>query len=357
MESVRRIAVFRALYLGDLLCAVPFFRALRRAWPAAEVTLIGLPWARAFVRRCSYLDRFMAFPGFPGLWPRPVRPDRVLAGLRALQARRFDLVVNLHGGGLVSTIFCVLLGGRRTVGLYQQPEAPDLYGLDLAVPYHTDRHEVQRLLAVATAMGCPPAGDHLEFAVLPVDRLRLRRRLRRWGLLAQPFVVLHPGAREASRRWPADRFAQVGAALAARGYRIVLTGTAEERPVTAAVQAALGGQALDLAGQLGLGDLAALLARSALVVSNDTGPAHLAVALDRPVVVVFGAADPRRWAPRETRRTRVLSAPVSCRPCGRAECPYGHYACLTGTTPAAVLRAALDLLAASRRLRADLPDV
>lgn len=155
MESVRRIAVFRALYLGDLLCAVPFFRALRRAWPAAEVTLIGLPWARAFVRRCSYLDRFVTFPGFPGLWPRPVRPDRVLAGLRALQARRFDLVVNLHGGGLVSTIFCVLLGGRRTVGLYQRPEAPDLYGLDLAVPYHTDRHEVQRLLAVATAMGAP----------------------------------------------------------------------------------------------------------------------------------------------------------------------------------------------------------
>src|SRR5258705_13888678 len=106
----RRVAVFRALQLGDLLCAVPALRAVRTALPESEMVLIGLAWARAFVDRYpAYLDGFREFPGWPGLPEQPPRWDRIPAFLAAMQAERFDLVLQFHGSGVLTNPLVALL--------------------------------------------------------------------------------------------------------------------------------------------------------------------------------------------------------------------------------------------------------
>src|SRR5437870_4421015 len=111
-----RVVVVRALRLGDLLCAVPALRSLRAALPRAEITLIGLPLAREFVRRCRYVDRFEEFPGYPGIADQEVQPARTVAFLARMQAYGFDLSVQVHGSGVFSNPFTRLLGAQRMVG-------------------------------------------------------------------------------------------------------------------------------------------------------------------------------------------------------------------------------------------------
>jgi ADP-heptose:LPS heptosyltransferase len=145
------------------------------------------------------------------------------------------------------------------------------------------------------------------------------------------FVCMHVGARDSKRRWPLENFVQVAQALASRGFRIVLTGTSEEADHTLHLREQLGASCLDLTGKTTLGGLGALLKKSRLLISNDTGVSHIAAALRVPSVVIFSASDPRRWAPLDTNRHRSLGDPLAS-PAVEA-------------SPAGVLREAFSLLA------------
>ena len=343
MPLPRRVAMFRALQLGDLLCTVPALRALRGALPEAEITLVGLPWAGGFVQRFSaYLDRFVAIPGWPGLPERPTEPAAIPAFLAGMQAQQYDLVLQMHGSGGVTNPLAALFGGGRTAG-YVEPGAyaPDP---ELFMPYPHGEHEVRTHLRLMEFLGIRGHGEELEFPVLPADAAELAAALGDQSLTRDAYACLHPGARAASRRWPAERFAAVGDALAARGLRIVLTGSAEERTVTGAVARAMHTPPLDLAGRTSLGALALLTRDAALVVTNDTGMSHIAASVHTPSVVLALAADPARWAPLDQRRHRVVMHPVECRPCGLTVCPIGH-PCATGIMPDEVIAAADTVLA------------
>ncbi|ANQ84909.1 heptosyltransferase [Azoarcus olearius] len=299
-----RIVVLRALQLGDMLCAVPALRALRGACADAHITLVGLPWAAAFARRYRrYVDDFVAFPGFPGFPEREADIAAFPAFLTALQARRFDLALQLHGDGRLSNAVTQLFGARVTAGFGT--------GMDEhTLPYPAAGSEIHRLLALTDFIGAARAGDALEFPLDPADEAELAASGVARGLAPGRYICLHAGARQADKRWAPERFAAVGDALhAATGLPLVLTGSEAETDITRAVRAALRTPAVDAAAPISAGALAALLAGSRLLVCNDTGVAHIAAGLRLPSVVVFRATEMARWAPLDRRLHRAVWTP------------------------------------------------
>jgi ADP-heptose:LPS heptosyltransferase len=336
------VAVFRALQLGDLLCAVPALRALRHGRPGARIALIGLPWARAFVERFSrYVDQFLEFPGHPQLPERADEFGRLEAFLEDARERHFDLALQLHGSGEVTNPLLAQLGARQLAG-FRPPGAPTPQGL--FVDWQSREHEIDRGLRLLAALGIPSQGRSLEFPLNPADMEALQRLEERFGFDATQSACVHPGAQLPSRRWPPERFARVADALAAAGLQVVLTGTGAEAGLTRRVAAAMRHPAVDLAGQTSLGSVAALIACARLLVCNDTGVSHIAAAFGTPSVVICSGSDPARWAPLDRARHRVLWHAVPCRPCGHRECPIAQHPCATGVGTGPVIDEARELL-------------
>jgi ADP-heptose:LPS heptosyltransferase len=341
----RRIAVVRALQLGDVLVAIPALRALRFKFPAAQITFVGLPWAKWFVDRMPHLiDDYLEFPGFPNL-PEREFDERAFPHF-VVQARRcrFDVAIQMHGSGSVLNRIVAMLGARRTAGFYpQHNECPDpiLYS-----PYPESGHEIHRNLGLIHFLGMRLQGERLEFPILSGDVSEADALRKQYDLNA--YICVHAGARYRTRRWPAERFAAVADALAAEGYGIVLTGSADELELVGKVSQTMKARHVNLAGRTSLGGLGALLRGARLLVANDTGVSHVASAVGvRSVVIVMGS-DPGRWAPLNARRHTTLFQPIECRPCTYDVCPIGH-ACATGVTIDSVLAAARRQLCAGAR--------
>jgi ADP-heptose:LPS heptosyltransferase len=334
--SPQRIAVFRALQLGDLLCAVPALRAVRNGYPDAEITLIGLPWAARFAERFHRLvDGFVEFPGFPGLPEREPDVGALPRFLSDAQAARYDLAIQIHGRGELTNSIVAALGAREMAGFCPQGgPCPDPLRF---LPWPETGTEIHRTLALTDFLGLPRAGDRLEFPLDDDERAEALDLLERHHVTPGRFVCVHPGARLYTRRWPADYFAAVAQDIVDRGFTVVLSGSADEALVTRRVARFLPARAVvDLAGRTSLGVFAALLTHARLLVSNDTGVSHVAAALRVPSIVVSCGADPRRFAPLDHALHEVLHHPVACRPCTYAHCPVGH-GCAHKLTPERVI--------------------
>lgn len=343
-SSLRNIAVFRALQLGDLLCLVPALRTLRLAAPNARITLIGLPWAKEFATRFSkYIDDYLMFPGFPGLMESTPQIGLIPEFFATAQQRQFDFAFQMHGSGSLSNPITMALGAARTAGFY----LPDGYCPDheYFIPWLHTEHEIAQYLRLLEFLGAPASNKSLEFPLHDVDYQALRK-----GAQFRPppgsYVCIHPGARLQSRRWLPQRFAYVADGLAAHGWQVVLTGSADERPIADAVLHAMRAPAIDMCGRTDLGALAAMIAGARLLVSNDTGISHIAAAVATPSVIVCSGGDPQRWAPLDRKRHRVLYAAVPCRPCSYAVCPIGH-PCAENVSAEKVLNEALRVCADS----------
>ncbi|HEV7759458.1 MAG TPA: glycosyltransferase family 9 protein [Acidimicrobiales bacterium] len=311
-----RIAVLRALPgIGDLLCAVPALRALRAAHPAAHVTLLGLPSASWFVARYPDLvDDLLPVDGVAGLPEVEPDPVRALAFYRRAQERRFDLGLQVHGSGTTTNPLLTMLGARHQVSAHREG---DWVPPGVSVVYPEDRPEIDRLLAVTSAAGCPPVGRHVDLPVDDAEDAEAVHLLARAGVGDRPFACVHPGASRPERRWSAPCFAIAADHLARKGLPVVVTGSTGERHLTRSVLArmaapsgpATGPGAVDLAGRTSVGVLGALQRRSCLVTTNDTGASHVAAAVKTPSVVVFGSRETRRWAPLDAERHLQVTGP------------------------------------------------
>lgn len=341
--AVRRVAIVRLrVGLGDLLASVPALRALRRHRPDVHVTVITWPEvAPVLDRQAAYVDDLLPFPGHAGIAERPPRPRAWPAFVASCHDRRFDLAIQMYGGQAAANAVTAAVGARRTAGFFTPGEVD--VPLATHMPYPTRRHEVDRHLDLVGFLGTPDDDRRLEFPVTSDDRAEADDLLRRHGLVCGEFAVLHPGATAPSRRWPPERFAAVADGLARRGIRVVLTGVAAEAPITAAVTDHTRSRPVDLTGATSLGSLASLLRRSAVLVGNDTGTAHLAAAVGVPSVTIFQSGDRRRWAARDEHRHRGVEAGVACQPCPHQRCPI-DLRCAAGVDADDVLRPALDLL-------------
>lgn len=293
-DEIRNIAVFRALQLGDMLCAIPAVRALRHAFPEAQITLMGLPWAESFVKRFSaYFDRFVHFPGYPGLPEQAVTPQKTVAFMQAAQDEQYDLVLQMQGNGSVVNPMVALLGAAHTAGFCLENDyAPEK---DLFLLYPEGIHEIDRHLRLMNFLGIPSQGRHLEFPLIPQDAADLHKA--DLPIRPQQYVCVHPGSRGVWRQWPPACFAALADHCAEAGFAVVLTGTTEELPIVKEVAVHMQATSIIAAGKTSMGAVAQLIKNAALLISNCTGVSHIAAAVQTPGIVISMDGEPERWAP------------------------------------------------------------
>ena len=348
--GVSRIAVLRGGGLGDLMYALPAVAALKAAYPGASVTLLCTPvQAELLSQTVGPVDETVILPFAEGVRPGPEDPHEVERFFAGMRARNFDLAVQVHGGGRHSNPFLLRLGARHTVGT----RTPDAAPLERTVPYVYYQHEPLRALEVAGFAGAPPRELEARLQALPefIQRLGQALPMGNGGLAKGGsgrgdggpgygrVLVIHPGATVPRRRWPAERFAAVARRAADDGFRVYVVGDSSEKELAETVvelaleQAGTGqpgtgqpaaGHAAEarpavesLAGNLSLGELAALLTGSTVVVANDSGPRHLAQALGTSTVGIYWAGNAINAAPLGRSKHRVrLGWVTRCPVCG-----------------------------------------
>ena len=347
VENVRKIAVLRAGGIGDFVFILPALGALRAAYPEAEVTLLGVAWHEELLSgRPGPPERVIAVPPSTGVNGPDTGVDEDEEELKRFFARmreeRFDLALQMHGGGGYSNPFVRRLGARITAGA-QAPGAPPL---DRSMPYVYYQSEYLRHLEVASLVGARAATLEPRLVVTDGDLAEAGNVV---PDAESPLVALHPGAGDARRRWPAEKFAAVGDALAGAGARVAVVGVEEDRALISEVLDTMNREALNLCGQLSLRGLAGLLSRCAVVVSNDSGPLHLAVAVGVATVGIYWGPNLINAGPATRARHRpALSWRSNCPVCGDTlfEGSCGHRTSVVVDVPVEeVVNSALDLLA------------
>ncbi len=343
-RTFEKIAVLRANGIGDYVFSVPALEALRARFPQAEIVLLGKAWHAAFLTdRLGPVDRVVVIPPCPGVGEEPGTPvdeARLERFFEDMARERFDLAIQLHGGGRYSNPFVRRLGARLTVGL----KTPDVEPLDRWVPYTYFQSEIMRYLEVMSLVDAAPVQLEPHIEVTEADLREAGQFCSRSG---RPLVVFHPGATDPRRHWPAEKFAAVGDALAATGARVAVLGTARERPIVEAVIANMQVEAEALCDRLSLSGLTGLLSQAALVISNDSGPLHLAAAVGTPTVGIFWCGNLINGGPlTRTRHRPFLSWRLGCPRCGAntIESPCDHQDSFVADVPVEdVTNAALDL--------------
>ncbi|WP_373049467.1 glycosyltransferase family 9 protein [Vulgatibacter sp.] len=345
-----RILVVRTSALGDTVLATPVFRALRARWPEAEIH---------FVTSGAFAPLFEGLPDLHRVWRW--EPKERHAGLRGLSrfaaevraAGPFAFGIDLQNKARTSAFLSLVRPARRLAfvkrsGLVEV--ARSLAGDDPVL----DRGPAAALYLEALAPLELPAVDLRPSIVVPPAAAAAADRLLA-GADGAPIAALAPGARWALKRWAPERFAEVGDALAAKGARLVLAGGPGDLRELEGVRAALRTMPIGDTAGLDVAGLAAVLARSAVLVTGDSAPSHLAQAVGTPVVAVFGPTSARRWGPLAGAGT-ALSLPLACSPCsnhGKRGCPLGHHACLVDLPADPVAAVALAALRADREAGGD----
>lgn len=349
-----RILLVRLRLIGDVVFTTPAIRALRRRYPHAELTYLVEEHAAPVVRGNPHLDEVLVIPRTRGL--HRVIEDWRLG--RQLRARRFDLVIDFHGGPRGSWLTWQTRAPQR-IG-YTVAGRSWMYTRAIARPRELRaRHSVENQWDLLDALGiAPPSPEHdaLEMTEDRVARASVDARLAHVPPDAA-MIVVHVSAGNPFRRWPAGHFVDLIAGLvnADATRAVVLTsGPSEAGAADAIGDAARARVGTERArqilrcGEFDLAELHALVSRASLYIGGDSGPLHVAGTTRTPVVALFGPTLAVRsvpWRDPAIPTIAVEPGPLPCRPCNQRACVPGDFRCLTGITPGAVLAAAERALA------------
>jgi lipopolysaccharide heptosyltransferase II len=345
--GLRELLCIRLDNMGDVLMTTPAIRALKSSMPGARITLMA---SRSGAQLAPFLPDIDEVISYDAPW---VKNDATGYGepamIDTLRERNFDAAVIFTvytQSALPAALICHLAGITRVLAHCRENpyRLIDPWVRD-DEPSEGIRHEVQRQLDLVASIGAQTSDQHLSFALRTRDRHAMHAVLRKHGLkLPLAYVVAHCGASAPSRRYSPAKFAQAFSLMRDTSRPILLTGNAQERELTAQIIAATRTRApvLNLAGELTLGELACVIDESDLLISNNTGPVHIAAAVRTPVVDVYALTNPQHGPWQVPHRT--LSHDVACKYCYRSICPLGTNACLEGVDPHEVASAADKLL-------------
>jgi len=358
-SEIRRVLCVRTDNLGDVLMTTPALHALRDACPGRHLTLLTSGAGAALAPFLTDVDDVIRYdaPWVGARTPRSHPADLAMRTL--LEEGQFDAAVIFtvySQNPMPAATMCYLAGVRRRLARCREnPYALLNDWVRETEPEHGVQHEVQRQLSLVQAIGANADDTRMRMQLRGIDRQTLETILARRGIDPElPYALIHPGASAESRRYPVERFAEAAAKLVrSTGMNMLITGSASETPLAHALIDAAGPAVRpfmhDLTDAFELGAFAALIERAAVVISNNSGPVHIASALRAPVVDLYALTNPQH-APWQTPH-RVLFNDVECRWCYRSVCPEQHHACLRGIPSVEVANAALDLIEETSRNR------
>ncbi|HEU4389445.1 MAG TPA: glycosyltransferase family 9 protein [Blastocatellia bacterium] len=305
-SAVNRVLFVRLRSIGDTVLLTPSLRVLKQFKPGIEISVVSEPYSAPLLENHPLVDRLLTVA--------PNTSSRIKLVISCRRAR-FDVAFNVHGGP-TSNLITAFSGAKRTVG-YGDYRYASLLKLRANAPDkilgRPDVHSVEQQMALMNWTGVPwpeqPPALHVE--VSDEARAMITSRLAAAGLESTGFAIVAPAAAAESKRWPADRFADVVEHLGSywRMRSVVIAGPGQERVAEDVAAASTPAPAV-ITG-ISLKELVALTSLASLFVGNDSGPMHIAAALGRPIVAVFGSSSPTVWHPWTESPYRVLEPPQS----------------------------------------------
>jgi lipopolysaccharide heptosyltransferase I len=310
-----RILLIKLSAFGDVIHALPTLEALRSLFPQAHIT---------WLVEEAFAPLLAGHPALNEVWAIPrlrfvqqsvgSQAARLARMVRRVRAQPFDLVIDLQGL-LKSALWAALARSPRKIGYDRTREGSSLVLTEKLPPYDPEAHAVLRYLNVARHLGASEAPPHFRLEHLLADSGEILGEIPR-----KPYVVLHPGARWATKLWPEVQWAKLAARLTDQGLAVVLTGSPGDAALAEAIVTQCPAPVINLAGRTDIKALAAVLKGAALAVTTDTGPMHLAAALGTRVVALFGPTAPWRTGPFGEGH-EIIRLDMQCSPCFRRECP------------------------------------
>ncbi len=347
-----RVLAVRLDALGDVLMTTPALRALKGARPGRRLTLLTSPSGAAVAGLIPEIDDVIIYdaPWMKATARPDGRGDRAM--IEDIRGSEFDAAVIFtvySQSPLPAALLCHLADiPLRLAHCRENPYRLLTDRIPEDEPERRIRHETRRQLDLVAAVGATVLDERLSIRVPDDSRGRVAGLLRRLGIGPdRPWALIHPGATAPSRRYPPGGFAEAARRLAIEdGFRIIFTGDASESDLVESIRAAMGAPSDSLAGRLELGDFAALIEAAPVLISNNTGPAHLAAAVGTPVVDLYALTNLQHtpWMVPH----RVLFHDVPCKLCYKSICPMGHHDCLRLVPPGAIVEAARALIAGGR---------
>lgn len=343
-EAVRRILVIRTAYIGDVVMTLPLLKPLKDRFPDARITFLTAPAAAELLAHNPFLDEVLTYAPF---WFYRGSPRAYVDFVRRLRQETFDLVVETRADirDIVLLAWPAKSPRRVSYGV-----GGGAYALTHVVPYPGLKHKVEYHLDLARYLGCPT--DPLEWGIYLTAAERACTDARLAGLgVRPPFLCAHPGSRLALKRWLPERYAAAFDRLMHETrLPLLLCGTEAERSLTDDIRRRMTQPAISLVGALTLREFAGLVARAALFVCNDSGPMHVAAAMQTPTVALFGPSKSVETAPYGPRH-RVVEKAFPCRPaCDESTCHFHRFhACMHDIEVDDVVRAARVVLEQSMR--------
>lgn len=347
-DHAEHVLCVRLDAIGDVLMTEPALRSVAQSKPGRRVSLLTSSSGSEVARLMPYLHSVIVYEA-PWMKSAPSGASSMhdLAVIERLRAERFDAAVIFTvytQSALPAAVLCTLADiPLRAAHCRENPYRLLTDWLREIEPDIRLRHEVRRQLDLVTSIGCTVTDERLSIRIGSAASRVVDGLLSERIDPSRPWVVIHPGATAESRRYPIDSFAAVAARLVRSfKYQVLWTGLEEEAPLIARAQQAMAEPSQSLAGRLSLEELAALIAKAPLLISNNTSAVHLASAVSTPVVDLYALTNPQH-TPWQV-PSRVLFEDVPCRFCYKSVCPEGHHGCLVGVAPDTVVTAAIDLL-------------
>ncbi|MFB2937908.1 lipopolysaccharide heptosyltransferase II [Aerosakkonemataceae cyanobacterium BLCC-F154] len=361
-DEAENILCVRLDAIGDVLMTTPAIRALKESLPGRRITLLTSPSGKEIASLIPEINEVIVYDA-PWMKATALRTNSSpeFAMVEQLRESKFDAAVIFtvfSQNPLPSAFLCYLADiPLRLAHCHENPyQLLTNWVLD-PEPSNGIRHEVQRQLDLVATVGCTTQNERMSLQVPEAIRYRVFNILKSLDIdLEKPWVVIHPGATAVSRRYPPEGFAEVARSLILdRNFQVLFTGIESEKELIATIQKAVNVTSHSLVGCLNLTEMAALIQLAPLLISNNTGPVHIAAAVGTPVVDLYALTNPQHtpWAV----PNRVLFHDVSCKFCYKSICPEGHNNCLKLVTPDEIVRAAWELYENSKTGVEQLPKI